>query len=233
MSPAAAPYLRRLADDKRYPVADQAILGRHSDCDIALVDEPGLSRKHARFHVSSDEIAISDIGSLNGTLVNGKVVKERCVLNSGDRLVFDEEEFIILIPDVASVSSEAPTRIAAPGAFELDDTPSIRNLSAEDVAKQSTAQSRGPQKKPITPIADDPLYDPNEKFSTTGVWQNNHVHPDAPIIAPRPVPPLVRYRKYIIAGVVAILALIVVISYSAGKQQTAWLDHSITSVSAS
>lgn len=230
---AAAPYLRRLADDKRYPVVDQAILGRHSECDIALVDEPGLSRKHARFHVTEGKVAISDLGSLNGTLVNGKVVRERFDLSSGDRLIFDEDEFTILIPDVTAVSSDAPTRVAAPGAFELDDTPGILDLTSEEVVNQSALHPPEAEAKGPAPASAEPLHDPNEKFSTTGVWQNNHVHPDSPIIAPRPISPLARYRKVLIAGALLTLALIVLISYNAGRQQSAQAIDSTPTESAS
>ncbi|MBX2839862.1 MAG: FHA domain-containing protein [Gammaproteobacteria bacterium] len=179
------PYLRRLSDDARFPLTDKAILGRHSECDIALVDEPGLSRKHARFHVTNHSVAISDLGSLNGTLVNGKAVFNRCELHSGDQLIFDEHEFAIVIPARQLVSAEAPTRVAAPsvaasGAYDLDGLDDIIGYEAADQST-SVVTPKSPQLEPKA----SPEFDPEEKFSTTGVWQNNRVHPDAPLIYPR------------------------------------------------
>ena len=50
------------------------ILGRAADCDIVL-DEEGVSRRHALFVVTPDRrVMLEDIGSTNGTLVDGKLV---------------------------------------------------------------------------------------------------------------------------------------------------------------
>ena len=47
--------------------------GRHPDSDIFL-DDVTVSRRHAEFHLESDEFRVVDVGSLNGTYVNREPV---------------------------------------------------------------------------------------------------------------------------------------------------------------
>lgn len=49
---------------------DSAIAGRHPDADIFL-DDVTVSRRHAKFERNGDGFELSDIGSLNGTYING------------------------------------------------------------------------------------------------------------------------------------------------------------------
>ncbi len=51
----------------------QIIVGRSSDLDMVLVEDM-VSRKHARIAMQSDQIWIEDLGSTNGTFVNGERV---------------------------------------------------------------------------------------------------------------------------------------------------------------
>jgi pSer/pThr/pTyr-binding forkhead associated (FHA) protein len=56
--------------------------------DIMLSD-PAVSRRHAEIHREGDEWSVVDLGSTNGTEVNGKRVN-RHRLNAGDRIAFGE-----------------------------------------------------------------------------------------------------------------------------------------------
>jgi hypothetical protein len=60
------------------------VLGRGDEADIRLPDT-GISRRHAQVSFDGDSAVISDLGSTNGTLVNGDQVREQ-VLRSGDRV---------------------------------------------------------------------------------------------------------------------------------------------------
>jgi hypothetical protein len=55
------------------------VLGRGSEADLRIND-PGVSRRHVEFRVSGDrdkpEVTVADLGSTNGTLVDGRRVKE-------------------------------------------------------------------------------------------------------------------------------------------------------------
>jgi hypothetical protein len=57
------------------------LLGRGTDCDLRLVD-PGVSRHHAELRVEDGQVVLVDLGSTNGTFVNGQPVR-RVALTDG------------------------------------------------------------------------------------------------------------------------------------------------------
>src|SRR3954451_17830575 len=61
------------------------IVGRSSDLDMVLVEDM-VSRKHARIAMQQEQIWIEDLGSTNGTFVNGEKIK-RARLKEGDRVL--------------------------------------------------------------------------------------------------------------------------------------------------
>jgi hypothetical protein len=94
-SPAGRPegrsYVLRFISGKyqggEFPVAadKQILIGRSSDLDMVLVEDM-VSRKHARIGMQGDQIWIEDLGSTNGTFVNGEKIK-RARLKEGDRVL--------------------------------------------------------------------------------------------------------------------------------------------------
>lgn len=67
-----------------YPLNEAFIAGRSSEVELILADD-AVSRKHARFYTQRALVWVRDLGSRNGTIVNGEPVKQRC-LQSGDRI---------------------------------------------------------------------------------------------------------------------------------------------------
>ncbi len=67
----------------------QIVVGRSSDLDMVLVEDM-VSRKHARIAMQQDQIWIEDLGSTNGTFVNGEKIK-RARLKGGDRVPHQDE----------------------------------------------------------------------------------------------------------------------------------------------
>ena len=70
-----------------YPLAEgqEIVIGRSSELDMVLVEEM-VSRKHARIALSGGTISIEDLGSTNGTFVNGEKVQQG-TLREGDRVL--------------------------------------------------------------------------------------------------------------------------------------------------
>jgi ABC-type multidrug transport system fused ATPase/permease subunit len=66
----------------RTAIADVLEIGR--DCDGVLVDDPAVSRRHARLEVSQGELVVRDLGSTNGTMVNSTRIDGPVVLRLGD-----------------------------------------------------------------------------------------------------------------------------------------------------
>jgi diguanylate cyclase (GGDEF)-like protein len=61
------------------------VVGRQSDCALALKDD-SVSRNHARFELRDDCVWVSDLGSRNGTWVNGVRTLTQVPLSTADRI---------------------------------------------------------------------------------------------------------------------------------------------------
>jgi pSer/pThr/pTyr-binding forkhead associated (FHA) protein/tRNA A-37 threonylcarbamoyl transferase component Bud32 len=73
------------AKGRRLTLGDEFVIGRAVSGEGRLGDDPELSRRHARVARDSDgRLTIEDLGSANGTFVNGAQVRERQVLEVGD-----------------------------------------------------------------------------------------------------------------------------------------------------
>lgn len=68
------------------------LLGRGTDCDLRLVD-PGVSRHHAEIRVEGPEIALVDLGSTNGSFVNGQPIR-RVSLIDGTRITIGRTNLV-------------------------------------------------------------------------------------------------------------------------------------------
>jgi FHA domain/Domain of unknown function (DUF1707) len=68
------------------------VLGRDPGCDCVLSDET-VSRRHARIRRRGDAWLLEDLGSMNGTRVNGWRVTEPVELRPGDRVSFGAARF--------------------------------------------------------------------------------------------------------------------------------------------
>lgn len=67
-----------------FPFYQKLTIGRHSSNDVALADRM-VSKRHAAVGRVKGRIVVKDLGSRNGTFVNGEKV-EKAILVSGDRL---------------------------------------------------------------------------------------------------------------------------------------------------
>lgn len=63
------------------------VLGRHLDCDIVMNDS-NVSRRHAEFVCAAGEVSVRDLGSTNGTKVNGVGVSGNQLLQHSDVINF-------------------------------------------------------------------------------------------------------------------------------------------------
>jgi DNA-binding winged helix-turn-helix (wHTH) protein len=85
-SAAPIPGPRLIWDSREWRLVDGAnVVGRDRDCAITI-DSATISRRHARIVVTAGETTLEDLGSKNGTQVNGHPVTSAVVLNDGDAL---------------------------------------------------------------------------------------------------------------------------------------------------
>jgi pSer/pThr/pTyr-binding forkhead associated (FHA) protein len=66
---------------------EEVSVGRTAENALHLSD-PEVSRRHARFLRNGDTVTLEDLGSSNGTFVNGTQITGEAVLQDGDRLAF-------------------------------------------------------------------------------------------------------------------------------------------------
>lgn len=78
---------------QRIPISDRTEIGRALECDISIL-EPALSRKHAELEPLDDDLILRDLGSVNGTFVNGEKIEE-VKLKDSDVLQFGKIRFIV------------------------------------------------------------------------------------------------------------------------------------------
>lgn len=78
-------------DGERITITDPpVVIGRMSTSDVVLAD-PNVSRRHAELRREDGRWVLVDLGSTNGTVVNGKLAREHD-LTDGDRLSFGTSE---------------------------------------------------------------------------------------------------------------------------------------------
>jgi Protein of unknown function (DUF3662)/FHA domain len=75
-----------LADGRRVPIPDSGLtIGRLPECQI-VVSDGNVSRRHAEIRASGGQYVVSDLGSTNGTKVNGRQITGPLQLESGDQV---------------------------------------------------------------------------------------------------------------------------------------------------
>ena len=94
--------------------AEKFLIGREQDCQLRPNSE-SISRHHCV--IASDEfsIRVRDLGSTNGTFVNGQRIHTETQLKSGDRLAVGSQEFWVSIFDPSSVQKLDETAAQSPG----------------------------------------------------------------------------------------------------------------------
>ena len=75
-------------EKKRIPVISSLVIGRSVDCDISI-DDAAASRHHVEIQVKEGKFHWRDLGSTNGTLINGSAMIEG-ILEDGDRIQIGE-----------------------------------------------------------------------------------------------------------------------------------------------
>lgn len=71
-----------------YPLTEEVSVGRAPGCGVVLDDDTFVSQVHARLFRRGRETYVEDLGSTNGTFVNGERIAEVTRLRRGDRVQF-------------------------------------------------------------------------------------------------------------------------------------------------
>jgi DNA-binding winged helix-turn-helix (wHTH) protein len=85
---------------QKWNLKDTLLIGRDSECDVVIPDRQ-VSRYHARVTITKDGVQVEDLGSKNGTFLNGRVVQEPAFLLDGDLVQ------IALVQKIVFLNSDA------------------------------------------------------------------------------------------------------------------------------
>ena len=102
------------------------IIGRREDCDLCI-PLMVVSRKHCQFSVEDDKLSLRDLGSRNGTFINGTQIEESHI-NAGDRVQIGPVSFAIQIdgqPVGDSAILKTPKHLSEPEDIVLNQEYSI------------------------------------------------------------------------------------------------------------
>ena len=99
----------------RIPLAGSLILGRGAGSDLQLVDGK-VSREHCRIDVAGARPMIEDLGSQNGTYVNGEVITRPTPIAEGDEVMVGDTLLLVAGDDVAVANARygAGTLVVSP-----------------------------------------------------------------------------------------------------------------------
>ena len=106
------------------------LVGRGTDSHLQLKSD-SVSRAHCQLSVKDDRVKVKDLGSRNGTHVNGKQVTS-CLLNDGDELRVGKMGFIVVVETaVAVVNGEQPV---TPSTDEKAPIRSLNPSESDDIS---------------------------------------------------------------------------------------------------
>ncbi|HZU82830.1 MAG TPA: DUF4388 domain-containing protein, partial [Polyangiaceae bacterium] len=154
-SPAPRPggrsYVLRFISGKyqggEFPLAAdrQVLIGRSSDLDMVLVEDM-VSRKHARISMQSDQIWIEDLGSTNGTFVNGEKIK-RARLKEGDRVLIGTSILKLMAGDAPRDGQDVKRELESVAQARRTSQQRTMSGSIEEVPLPDLLQLFGTSKK--------------------------------------------------------------------------------------
>jgi hypothetical protein len=125
---------------------DQLIIGRDVTSNIAIADAE-VSRKHARLTFQGGKYVIEDLGSTNGTFVNGQRLSGPVVLKPGDLVALGEQ--IVLVYE--GLASDAGATMMSRGG---PARPPATAVGAPPVSVPPPPAASAPA--PSTPVASEP-----------------------------------------------------------------------------
>jgi pSer/pThr/pTyr-binding forkhead associated (FHA) protein len=116
-------------------VTGELLIGRHADGLGRLGDDEGISRYHARVRLDAGELCtVEDLGSTNGTFVNGRRISVPQTLKQGDTITLGDSTLVVRelpAPAAAKPSRDSPAEAEgqateSPAAAQPEPTPEAK-----------------------------------------------------------------------------------------------------------
>src|SRR5262249_17744942 len=87
---------------------EEFLIGRGADCDLRL-RAAAVSRHHCLIRVRGNEVTLTDLGSSNGTYLNGTRVRSQAPLKEGDELRLGDFRFLVELDERSGIEWGAET----------------------------------------------------------------------------------------------------------------------------
>jgi pSer/pThr/pTyr-binding forkhead associated (FHA) protein len=147
---------------RRVEVTSALVLGRRA-ADL-VIEDPQVSRRHASVRPAGDALEVEDLGSLNGTWVNGTRIAGPTRLVPGDRVRVGDATFEVEsrptpatpveeAPTPATPVEEAPTPVPPAHAGPAPPAEPVPAPPAEPVAEPTPPPAPEPVPEPVAPPA--------------------------------------------------------------------------------
>lgn len=153
---AAGPQLRGLTGGvtgKTFPLSGTMLVGRVGGVDLQI-DDDSVSRKHAEITVRGREVSVKDLGSANGTTVNGAPISDETILSPGDIVQFGVVE--VMFETGSTSGARSPVRRTGGGTPERSAPVRSRRSIDDDLPAPpppETGAPMDPKKKRMLLIA--------------------------------------------------------------------------------
>ncbi len=126
-------------------VGEEIIVGRSPSCDIPITHK-GISRKHFKLSSEDTQWFIEDLGSQNGTRLNGTLIEERSPFSVGDVVQISEYTFEISIlePELTNADNDLSEPQNKTMMIDPEGTANVADLGGDfDLASAESPVSIG------------------------------------------------------------------------------------------
>jgi predicted component of type VI protein secretion system len=140
------------------PLEPGTTIGREG-CDITITD-PDVSRRHAAIQIMAGELSIEDLGSTNGTFVNGEQIMERRTLRGGDEVRIGSTVWRLRAPAEATRLSDVPSEVSAASQATTLRPAAAPEPATEEAPSAPPTEEAPPAREPVREEAPSPAPEP-------------------------------------------------------------------------
>jgi hypothetical protein len=116
-------------------------IGREAGVDI-VIDNPGVSRLHAELRKEGDGWTVTDMGSSNGTFLNGQRISATQLIKAGDEIGLGKYSVLFEKALAAPAAASAPRPAAAAAVAETQGTMHIKAHEVTQLLNEASKQRR-------------------------------------------------------------------------------------------
>ncbi len=199
------------AQGRRLALDEEFLVGRSMGEDGKLGDDPQLSRRHARFSRDGGRLTIEDLGSANGTFVNGARITQPSPLAVGDSLRIGQTMLAVVKPGQQPAPASPATYVPPPA-----DQAATPALPPQPPAPAPPPQAPAPAPQPQAPQAQSPQSpqpQPPQPQAPIRARQPDppRARPAEPPAAPAPAPAEKEKKKSNVAAAVVLLIVVILL----------------------